>query len=421
MRWSSSTTRSPTSRATLVGWPEFTGPDGGLYAIPLSIQGFVVYYNKKLYADAGLDPEKPPLTWAELTKVCDAIKAKGAVPCFALGNKEGFGIEFWFSAIAADEWTAQEQADFAAGKLKWSSPQVKAVLQSWVDANAAGWFPQGANSTAKFMDEYESFMRGEAANTIGLISDVAHWKQFDEFLGAENDGVFRMPAPTVAADQKEGDPKVPISGGIGYGVNKASPNAELAIEFAKVLASPEPMQIFFNDAGAIAANTKVDTAGVTSPAAKAILGWLASSGAPTAHTNATAQELEEIHRQSQLLLNGETTVDAAVARMDEVQAAGAQIASARGPSRTRQSGARGRPAGTFEEAILGSWSERRVAFLFVLPAVLLVALFRIFPLVWGFVLSLTDSNGCPQGNFVGLDNYARSPPTRPSATASRTR
>ena len=108
-----------------VGWPEFTGPDGGLYAIPLSIQGFVVYYNKKLYADAGLDPEKPPLTWAELTKVCDAIKAKGAVPCFALGNKEGFGIEFWFSAIAANEWTAAEQADFAAGKLKWSSPQVQ--------------------------------------------------------------------------------------------------------------------------------------------------------------------------------------------------------------------------------------------------------------------------------------------------------
>jgi ABC-type glycerol-3-phosphate transport system substrate-binding protein len=305
----------------IVGWEEFTGPDGGLYAIPLSIQGFVVYYNKKLYADAGLDPAKPPLDWAALTKVCDAIKAKGAVPCFALGNKEGFGIEFWFSSIAAGAWTAQQQADFAAGKLKWSSPEVKAVLQSWVDANAAGWFPQGANSTAKFMDEYEGFMRGEAANTIGLISDVAHWKQFDEFLGADNDGVFRMPAPTVAADKKQGDPKLPISGGIGYGVNKASANAELAVEFAKVLASPAPMQVFFNDAGAIAANTKVDTGGITSPAAKEILGWLATSGAPMAHANATAQELEEIHRQSQLLLNGETTVDAAATRMDEVQAA----------------------------------------------------------------------------------------------------
>jgi len=54
---------------------------------------------------------------------------------------------------------------------------------------------------------------------------------------------------------------------------------------------------------------------------------------------------------------------------------------------------------------LGSWSERRVAFLFVLPAILLVALFRIFPLVWGLVLSLTDASGVSQGKFIGLDNY----------------
>lgn len=306
-------------KGDLVGWEEFNDKSGA-YAIPLSIQGFVVYFNKKLYADAGLDPAKPPKTWADLAKVCDAIKAKGEVPCFAMGNKEGFGIEFWLSSIAATAWTAQEQSDFAEGKLKWSSPAVKSILQSWVDANAAGWFPQGANSTAKFMDEYESFMRGEAANTIGLISDVAHWKQFDEFLGTENDGVFAMPSPTVAADKKEGEPKFPLSGGIGYGVNKSSPNADLALEFAKLLASPALEQIFFNDVGAIAANSKVDTKGVKSPAAAEILGMMATSGAPTAHANATAKELEEIHRVSQLLLNGETTVDEAVKRMDEVQA-----------------------------------------------------------------------------------------------------
>ncbi len=306
-------------KGDLVGWEEFSDASGA-YAIPLSIQGFVIYYNKKLYSDAGLDPAKPPRTWAELAKVCDAIKAKGAVPCFAMGNKEGFGIEFWFSSIAATAWTAEEQAAFAAGKLKWSDPPVKAILQSWVDANKNGWFPEGANSTAKFMDEYEGFMRGEAANTIGLISDVAHWKQFDEFLGADNDGVFLLPSPTVASDKKEGEPKFPLSGGIGYGVNKASANADLAVEFAKVLASPELEQIFFNDAGAVAANTKVDTKSVKSPAAIEILTLMATAGAPTAHANATANELEEIHRQSQMLLNGETTVDDAAKRMDEVQA-----------------------------------------------------------------------------------------------------
>ena len=37
-----------------------------LYAVPISIQGFAVYYNKDLYAKAGLDPEKTPASWADL-------------------------------------------------------------------------------------------------------------------------------------------------------------------------------------------------------------------------------------------------------------------------------------------------------------------------------------------------------------------
>ncbi len=298
-------------KAELAGLEEFSDANG-TFAVPLTIQGFVVYYNKALYTAAGLDPANPPKSWDDLTKVCEAFVAQASVPCIALGNKEGFGMEFWFSSIAASLWSAQEQADFAAGKLAWTSPQVVAVLQSWVDANAAGWFPKGANSTAKFMDEYEGFMRGESANTIGLISDVAHWKSFDEMLGAENVGAFMLPAPGGAAA------KIPASGGIGYAVNSKSANVDLAVEFAKTLAAPEVLQVFFQDAGAVTANTRMDTSAVTSEGAKTIFGWLASDVVPMAHANATAQELEEIHRQSQRLLNGETTVAEAAAAMDVV-------------------------------------------------------------------------------------------------------
>ncbi|HHY48554.1 MAG TPA: sugar ABC transporter permease, partial [Alphaproteobacteria bacterium] len=49
--------------------------------------------------------------------------------------------------------------------------------------------------------------------------------------------------------------------------------------------------------------------------------------------------------------------------------------------------------------------EVRFAYLFVLPALLLVLVFRIIPLVWGFFLSLTDSTGLGEANFIGLDNY----------------
>lgn len=45
------------------------------------------------------------------------------------------------------------------------------------------------------------------------------------------------------------------------------------------------------------------------------------------------------------------------------------------------------------------------ACLFVLPALLLVLVFRIIPLIWGFVLSLTDSTGLGQASFIGFDNY----------------
>ncbi len=50
-------------------------------------------------------------------------------------------------------------------------------------------------------------------------------------------------------------------------------------------------------------------------------------------------------------------------------------------------------------------SEQHTAILFVLPAIGLVAVFRMFPLLWGFVLSFTAGDGAGGAKFVGLDNY----------------
>ena len=50
-------------------------------------------------------------------------------------------------------------------------------------------------------------------------------------------------------------------------------------------------------------------------------------------------------------------------------------------------------------------SESRAALLFVAPALLLVAVFRMFPLAWGFLLSFQEI-GKDGVHFVGLDNYA---------------
>jgi multiple sugar transport system permease protein len=53
-------------------------------------------------------------------------------------------------------------------------------------------------------------------------------------------------------------------------------------------------------------------------------------------------------------------------------------------------------------------SDHLAGWLFVLPSVLLIALFSIFPVIWGFVLSLQKASLIsPNRPFVGADNYTR--------------
>ena len=85
---------------TLAGWPAFQA-DGETYSAPMFLQGFPIYYNKAVFEAAGLDPDNPPTTWEDLTAACEAILAETDKSCFALGNKEGLGIEFFLSGFAS--------------------------------------------------------------------------------------------------------------------------------------------------------------------------------------------------------------------------------------------------------------------------------------------------------------------------------
>jgi trehalose/maltose transport system permease protein len=49
--------------------------------------------------------------------------------------------------------------------------------------------------------------------------------------------------------------------------------------------------------------------------------------------------------------------------------------------------------------------ERRTAYYMVLPALLIIMIVAFFPVLYGIVLSLTDSTVTAFGSFVGLENY----------------
>ena len=53
--------------------------DGKLWSMPFNSSTAMLYYNKDLYAKAGLDPNKPPKTWAELEVHGKKLLSSGVV------------------------------------------------------------------------------------------------------------------------------------------------------------------------------------------------------------------------------------------------------------------------------------------------------------------------------------------------------
>jgi ABC-type glycerol-3-phosphate transport system substrate-binding protein len=57
--------------------------DGKVYGLPTANYSLGLLYNRKLFTEAGLDPDQPPTTWAEVREAARKITALG-------GNKVGF-------------------------------------------------------------------------------------------------------------------------------------------------------------------------------------------------------------------------------------------------------------------------------------------------------------------------------------------
>jgi multiple sugar transport system substrate-binding protein len=298
----------------LAGWDAFK-KDGKTYAAPVTLQGHPIYYNKSLYKKAGLDPDNPPKTWDAFVADCAAITKATGANCFALGNKEGYAIQWFMSAMASGILTPDEYSNWITGKRDWTNPDVKKIFELWKQIDASGLNNKGANSTALFNDAFGLFNQGKAANIIGLMSDVGHWKDFSEFIGADNVGVMQAPVVTTGAT-----PSLPYDGGIGYGVAKWTKDPALAADLVRSLTSTDALGSFYANAGAIVSDTTVSTA-AGGPAVATIVSEI-KTGKPAIHVVLSSKTQDLMGRLSQQLLAGSVTVDDALKQLAAADQAG---------------------------------------------------------------------------------------------------
>lgn len=138
-----------------------------IYALPFSAESSVLLYNKTLFRKAGLNPDQPPKTWAELQEDAKKITALG-------GGVKGF----YFSGSCAScniftltpfVWASGGDVLSEDGKhATLDNPALKGTLAMYRQMWQAGEMPSGAKT-----DGGENFISAFMGGKIGMVGSGA--------------------------------------------------------------------------------------------------------------------------------------------------------------------------------------------------------------------------------------------------------
>jgi multiple sugar transport system substrate-binding protein len=136
-------------------WPELATASPGhmtvatfndrLFGVPLYADVSALFYNKDLFEQAGLDPNKPPTSLAELREYADKITALGGdIKGYYLpGNCAGCNI----FTVGPLMWASEAQIEAGkCGDEPLTGPGIATVLQWTRDQIKAGNVPEDARS-----------------------------------------------------------------------------------------------------------------------------------------------------------------------------------------------------------------------------------------------------------------------------------
>jgi multiple sugar transport system substrate-binding protein len=233
----------------------YMDPKGPLLSLPMSYNGNVLYYNKEILKQAGVNPDNPARSWADFEKVCEAVKRTGNAPIAMAGAQEVPLLWDW-PETQKNYWKSDKDIlEFGRGNIPWTDPRMLNGLKLYASMADKGWFQEGWQTIQGIPDALDVFSSGGAAFIGSIISDVANWKQYEEALGQEKVGVMLWPAVDPANPMMK---KFSGFQGFQHGITKWSKNPKEAWEYVKFLASAEGGNLFLKYAGGQPINKKFD-------------------------------------------------------------------------------------------------------------------------------------------------------------------
>lgn len=155
--------------------------DGKYYTMPTAVRSLALFWNKDLFEEAGLDPNKPPKTWDELVRYAKKItkfKEDGRYEQEGFAwNASGQG-KHTFEEVILRQWGVQPYSDDGK-KILWnSSPEGLEAFKFWM-----GMTTEEKIGSEDFGQDYNTaFISGRAGMMIDgsfRIGDVKEGASFD--------------------------------------------------------------------------------------------------------------------------------------------------------------------------------------------------------------------------------------------------
>ncbi len=203
---------------------------GAPYVIPLQQQFYIGFYNKTLFAKAGI--KSVPETWDQLFADCAKLKAMHTT-CIEEGTQNLTGEFYpWYnlSYLMAGVLSPAQWEGLYNGKIPWTSPIVRAQLAKWHQLYADGYINQDALTATNVQS---AFLKGEAAIIIKGNWDTS---QFSSTLGSHV-GVFIPPYWNTPMK------KVVEFAGNGFAMTTYSQHKKQVAEFLQFMTSKQAGEI----------------------------------------------------------------------------------------------------------------------------------------------------------------------------------
>ncbi|HET6237213.1 MAG TPA: ABC transporter substrate-binding protein [Acetobacteraceae bacterium] len=202
--------------------------EGKTWSVPFQRSTAIFYYNKAAFAEAGLDPEKFPTTWAELGATAARLTkrdASGKVARWGIAIAGDLGNAQWTFGALANQ-AEQKLMNEAGTEVYFNQPKTIEAMTFWRDLAAEHQAtPPGVSSWPQLSPD---FLQGNAAiiqHTTGNLTNVRTNAKFP--FG-------------VAGLAGKVSPHTVVGGGNMYFFKNASPGERAAsLRFARWITAPD--------------------------------------------------------------------------------------------------------------------------------------------------------------------------------------